>query len=709
MDKTKAKKLIKVVILVLIIALPVLTLLTHSIKEKIVERQYIKNIKHGYDVKTEKEWINTLKDKQSSISGKTLYDLYEMGLNPYDGADTDFDGLTDKEEIEVYHTDPLKASTSGDLYSDSYKVEHDMDLNTYYEYKEPQVFSYNKCENVSLEAASPTDFYAVVKDVTEDFVLDKYNIKKIYKGYCIYNFGGTLQIDLSDIISSAQESDNKAVCLFKGDLEFDETLIPQYADFNIKNQILTLDESLDDNEMYYLFIVDKPSIKDKVTSYFRNKFFNDDSSVLNYNLLSLNSGLESTNGKWQDEEVIITGPPLLDNLRAFFSKKATEYNIYCTEDTSEKTLEMANTHLYNIFALRLRNTNTKPAKKISKAELALKLFLYKHTPLNIFLTSGEKDDHHWWQAFWVAYIPNKNLNSKTQRLYDDDSETKNEDIKRNNNVHHYNVNSWATKRYRKFHCNFEMNYDELQFQNFGSEYSENGNCCGIVHLTACLYNKGYYSSTGKYKDITWDISKDSDNKTLTDKKLYDYKSWDFVDNNSDRYSNYLKSEYLSSGELEFVKMIAAANRESNDKIHLEDYMASYKETEYFRWETIQNVMAYLDQDKVVEVGIYFNRGKYGHQILFTDYWWDHGNVVFGVYDPNIPMDDIANHTVIFDRPIMAFKKVIDKAGRETYKYAYNPLGLDEYYTTNIESKHNGVVFFDENFNVFNVVKKNNSK
>lgn len=48
------------------------------------------------------------------------------------------DGLTDKEEIEVYGSDPLKASTAGDLYTDKYKVEHDMDVNKKYDYEENQ-------------------------------------------------------------------------------------------------------------------------------------------------------------------------------------------------------------------------------------------------------------------------------------------------------------------------------------------------------------------------------------------------------------------------------------------------------------------------------------------------------------------------------------------------------------------------------------------
>lgn len=56
--------------------------------------------------------------------------LKEAGLTNFD---KDEDGLTDYEEIEVYHSNPNQKSTSNDVYSDKYKIEHDMDVNKFYE------------------------------------------------------------------------------------------------------------------------------------------------------------------------------------------------------------------------------------------------------------------------------------------------------------------------------------------------------------------------------------------------------------------------------------------------------------------------------------------------------------------------------------------------------------------------------------------------
>ncbi len=66
----------------------------------------------------EYNYTEPLKGEPSDIVGMSKYDKYAMGLSIQDGSDTDGDGLTDKEEIEVYGSDPLKKSTSGDLYDD---------------------------------------------------------------------------------------------------------------------------------------------------------------------------------------------------------------------------------------------------------------------------------------------------------------------------------------------------------------------------------------------------------------------------------------------------------------------------------------------------------------------------------------------------------------------------------------------------------------
>jgi hypothetical protein len=80
------------------------------------------------DPLSREEKDNILKSRNSDIDGWSVYDKLHKGLNPSDGSDSDGDGLTDKEEVEVYGSDPLKVSTAGDLYSDSYKVANGMEV-----------------------------------------------------------------------------------------------------------------------------------------------------------------------------------------------------------------------------------------------------------------------------------------------------------------------------------------------------------------------------------------------------------------------------------------------------------------------------------------------------------------------------------------------------------------------------------------------------
>lgn len=76
-----------------------------------------------------KEFSQELYDKV--LASEKLFE--EMKVHGNVKFDTDRDGLTDYEEIEIYGTNPDKKSTSGDLYSDGYKVLKDMDVTKYYE------------------------------------------------------------------------------------------------------------------------------------------------------------------------------------------------------------------------------------------------------------------------------------------------------------------------------------------------------------------------------------------------------------------------------------------------------------------------------------------------------------------------------------------------------------------------------------------------
>ena len=183
-----------------------------------IKRTQLKNsLLAGLEVQDEDTFVKSLKGKKSDINGMSQYDKYKMGLDYHNGSDSDHDGLSDKEEIEVYGTDPLKSSTAGDLYTDGYKVANDMNPEKSYKMNK-QTFHNNNCEEVVLSADDAVSLNAVVEDVTDRYSLTDYGIKKIYKGFWISNYSGTFSLDLDKILSDNDISKSDiSIWMYKGD------------------------------------------------------------------------------------------------------------------------------------------------------------------------------------------------------------------------------------------------------------------------------------------------------------------------------------------------------------------------------------------------------------------------------------------------------------------------------------------------------------
>ena len=146
-----------------------------------------------------------LADAPSDIEGMTVLDKMQMGLYQHDGSDTDGDGLTDKEEIEIYGTDPLLASTSGDFLSDGYKVSHNLELTSIYDIADYEdatpEYLWEVPAGLLLEAKTLDDYNSKFRAITGLF--DDYfnadNKWTVYKTYEIAYYHGNIAINLDDI------------------------------------------------------------------------------------------------------------------------------------------------------------------------------------------------------------------------------------------------------------------------------------------------------------------------------------------------------------------------------------------------------------------------------------------------------------------------------------------------------------------------------
>lgn len=587
----------------------------------------------------------TLGSQDSDIEGWFMLDKINAGLQPVEGCDSDGDGLTDKEEIEVYGSDPTKASTAGDLYTDGYKVENGMDLNTFYEYTEEEVFANNECSDVTLKAASASDFKGHVSTLS-NISVDGYTV---YKTYDVYSFSGDMTIDVSDI-----DEENLVVLVghwYGGDMDKAKTTLDGNSlhveyDFNSVNRYTVAVASSDSA----LNIFSQPSFE--------------------FNL----NGEDDASATLEDAEFLYIHALFWRNL--FMDSKPAMYYVSTGNDTTDSMIKAyLITMAYEVLDGYVDVDET-DVKEIS----ATKMKVLK----NFFNT------------FEANKLTSINTNYCTPAhfvfMWSDDVLFNLSDYKAEiTNIKDVNKSSHSSS------TGFITYSDAFQFQNFRTEYVTGGNCAGISYYTAMLFNNGSAPSSGSYSSdkydvgttLTWDISGDEDNETLTDSGIYDYKDSSFVNDHKD--SNKLMSN-LSDGEEEFIKMISSywaqvndVTNSSNNIYYINDDYGAYS------WDMIETMMDYLDNGKILLLGMMNSNGS-GHMINVIDYTItaDGSKVEFKLYDNNYPTNSRNGEKI--DNVLTVTKKTCAEGYTESFTYYYKPYD-DADFEYNSEYSKTGCKYF----------------
>lgn len=615
----------------------------------------------GLEVQDEDTFASSLKDKKSDIKGMSQYDKYNMGLDYHDGSDSDYDGLTDKEEIEVYGTDPLKSSTAGDLYTDGYKVANDMDPAKAYEMSE-QTFPNNNCKEVILSADDAADLSAVVDDATDRYSLSDYGIDKIYKGYWLYNYSGTVRLNLKKVFSknSITESDID-IWMYQGDFLVYGLSDLKKCNYTMDGNQAVIAEELTADSSYYIYVTEKTNALDKIL-------------VASSKKMQLNSS--------KDDQVVFLSKmsPIL------YTFGFTKMDIYYPDQNDDKAniaMEKRAVKLYNL----------KDSDKINFYPLTVDEIQRKYKNLQNTIPKQETKDG-------LIYDGNGNWNLSLILYgywYIDDGITAAAGGSGKNSQKEEKDN------YKNYHTKFDPYVDELPFQNFESQYGHNGNCTGFTHLTSYLFNQGSYPKKGHYNDIKWNLGTDKSNKTLMDPGLSDYKTSSFVDDNSSAFDNYIGSK-ISSGEKEFVKMIGAGYQEGTEKLpYLNEYLISNDWSA--DWSVAEHMMDYLEKGKIINVGLYLKNGS-GHAITVYDYYYNYaGELIFRVYDCNIPQNHMDDVELNCDGACyLQCKKVLRSDGTYGMDYLYYPLKGETGYMASSNSNlmsRSAIMIYDENWNILN--------
>lgn len=622
----------------------------------------------GLSVPSEEDYLDYLKSEESDIEGMSKYEKREMGLDPSDGSDTDMDGLTDREEIEVYGTDPLLASTAGDLYKDGYKIENGMDPFTYYEYEGSIEFINNECSEVILSADIPSDLNAVVKDYTDAYSLSKFGIETIYAGYWLYNYSGRISLDLADVFfdTGIHDKDLQVMVAEGSFVEYGLTEFKKCS-FERTGSVLAVDYEFDKDGQYYVYVTNKATIINGIATSVRDSVGTATDALLGYEE-------SDTTGK-----ALIHGSILLYGL----TKRGLtiEYTELATEEETELFLEQViqyygggSNFLEETFE-DLKGKDSKVLKSVSSAELDFKYkVLQRILPwFELIDLKGPKEG--WFKLGIFCYTP-------------------------------FTCDVAELKEGEETASDFDKMVDELSFGNFGSYISAGGNCAGISHLTSYLYNTKSFPETGSYtctvdgtqKEIAWDLTTDKENATLMNLGLADYKDSSFVSSHSSN-GNAVVDTGLSSGEEEFVNMIGCLWAEGNAANDLSQYVKQGGEKN--RYKIVKKAKKYIDKGKVLDVYLYFY-GLRGHAVNIYDYKEiSEDEIWFYVYDSNIPQD---NGYLASDACYLKVKKIVRDDGTSYFDYLYWPLGKNSprYLASSYEQlmPTSMIVIMDENWKVF---------
>lgn len=609
------------------------------------------------------DYYEELKNIPSDIDGLSQYDKAAMGLDESDDSDSDGDGLTDREEIEVYGSDPLKSSTAGDLYLDSYKVEHGMDLHTYYEYENMDDFYIVSAERDGeiVEIDLHSDFVKL-RPTAPESALVSINLDgeavpenfEIYQELRIWNFEGTLSLDFS-----ARENLKDLTDFDIAVLDIDDYMY--YCDYDIdENGWVSLDYEFSYLSEYRIIIGKSlDPLKDtKKQNHECISYYNDYSRT--------SSGFSTSVDVSLNERYLVLNSPILNLIDIPAS-------IYYACDNEPGKIEDVKAYANYIFG------GGKPENLLIETKLKTNKGLnFLYSALCHVLSYFEYDGTDFkYRHFIFCY-------------FDYDKAVV------NSSLADINENSIV---------NFSPEIDELPFSNFASEYSEDGNCLGIAHLTSYLYNNKEFPSSGSYtidnKAVQWDLTTDEENATLLDSGLSDYKSTEFVE-------NYKLPDSLSNGEQEFVKMIGCYWAEGNDKVSLNNYMLKTKKS--YDYSLVQYMMAYIDNGKILDVYFLFDNGI-GHAINIYDYYIDDVDkdiIHFKVYDSNFPLSFISDNPYVFNSFVLDIKRERNFWGLyKTFTYSYHPITTDLTYKASTKghrflfSRKFAMIVVDDQWNVLN--------
>lgn len=573
--------------------------------------------------------LDIMKEIDSDIDGKTQYDKLEMGLSPVNGSDTDGDGLTDKEEIEVYNTDPLKVSSSGDNIPDSYKIANGMNVTDKVTDKSiiNELFNIeDEFKEVELKDKVAENYGVNIREV--DIKVSGVTPVKVFR---VESYVGEVEIDFNEWLS-----DN---IKYEGFIMTD-AMYDNFETVKLKDGKIIADV----NGAAYIGVTEK------------QKVFSAD---------ILESGDSSYVG---GGKALIVRSPIMEQFgtpyivilehsyfnfskedRSEYFKQALykKYNVPCTV-THTYIDSTGYTFIKGIFNL------LKSGKIVEKVAMnagadtegASEAAMTASILFSMIWDFEEVDSGEWDMSF---------LN---QSLIADNSKK---------------------EKPSEYMSTFDINVDAFPFKNVKT-YASPGNCAGFAHITTQAFNGKFYdrvssnSQIDNYgKSIDYDLS-DGEFDTLFNRGLRDYKSTDYWTNT---YESLTHKSSLSANDAQFINFLGykwaeIINSEDN---HL------LLGNELTDWNQIEALKSFLSNgDRIVSVSMY---GENGHAVNVYGMEQDSDNPdvwYLYIYDNNYPNNEAYGYQM---NNKMKITKSIKRNlfGEDTvyYTYCWIPYSWSEKY------------------------------
>lgn len=609
-------------------------------------------------------------NEQSDLVGVTKSEKMAMGLDFSDGSDTDGDGLSDKEEIEVYGTNPKLASTSGDLYLDSYKIENNMDVNQYYtrdnDYRD---FVGNDLgTDVSLVAKTATDYYGVITDVTGYHTDESL---KIDKEIMFQNYHGIATLDTNSKALIFLDSSDRVI-----DVNYDE----------IENCLFEFDASVVEDDVFYVICVEDFVLP------FSNSFVSEQSS-LNYKVSIDDTdkigGISSILKPKVERDYILVTMLFL----AAFDDEVPIY-LFASEPKTDAQRD------YDTNLVTTINTEYRDEDGVSAVvevvyidnlvyKFVSKLFGSVFSSFDLKQSSDSGDENLQMLGFCWAELSGSELIS----IADGNEEIPSVDDSSNIDIADSDEGSSTSSDFPIFDFGsskedddfnapdyFDLGYDALHFGNFSSYISPGGSCAGIGHLIQQVYNGGHIDLVGSYtlpignsagETVSWDLT-GTEFKTLSDRGVYDLLP------EFEGYGYDLRDSSNTSGaEFELLKYLGAMWAKQN--VEREENECKMAGSNY-KWSMMESIFNYLDSGKIAYVGM--TAPRFAHVVNAYSYERDMFNpfvYYINIYDNNFPDNMFRGEVVPIRMKITKKVNLIVRDGKgDTFEWEYAPFKEYDY-------------------------------